>query len=47
VQEGYRNIPNWVNVEFENYRGTFERLPNIDEMDVPVPLINIIELYSK
>ncbi|ABX31487.1 RNA-binding S4 domain protein [Petrotoga mobilis SJ95] len=47
VQEGYRNIPNWLNVEIENFRGTFQRLPKIDEMDVPVPLTNIIELYSK
>lgn len=47
VQEGYRNIPSWVNVDLENLRGTFERVPKIEEMDVPVELTNIIELYSK
>ncbi|RAO99328.1 30S ribosomal protein S4 [Petrotoga sp. 9PW.55.5.1] len=47
VQEGYRNLPAWVSVDFENLKGTFERLPKIDEMDVPVSLTNIIELYSK
>ena len=47
VQEGYRNIPSWVTVDLENLRGTFDRIPKIEEMDVPVDLTNIIELYSK
>jgi small subunit ribosomal protein S4 len=39
--------PSWIDVNKEQFKGTFVRIPSIDEMDVPVDVQDIIELYSK
>ena len=41
------STPPWISVDYERYMGRFERIPTIDEMEVPVKLQDIIELYSK
>ncbi|MEA2066490.1 MAG: 30S ribosomal protein S4 [Thermotogota bacterium] len=42
-----RNTPPWLEVDFEAMKGTFVRYPEREELDVPVDLQSIIELYSK
>ncbi len=42
-----RSTPPWLEVDFDALRGTFLRAPSRDEIDVPVNLQSIIELYSK
>ncbi|KLO22619.1 30S ribosomal protein S4 [Marinitoga sp. 1197] len=37
----------WIEVDYNAFKGTFLRLPTLDEMEVPVDLQAIIELYSK
>jgi len=38
---------NWIEVDAEKFKGTFIRLPKLDELEVPVDLAAIVELYSK
>lgn len=40
-------IPSWIEVNKEQFKGTLVRIPSIEEMDVPVDVQDIIELYSK
>ncbi len=42
-----RTVPAWLSVESEALRGTVVRLPNRDEIDVPVQEHLIVELYSR
>ncbi|WGS65344.1 30S ribosomal protein S4 [Marinitoga aeolica] len=37
----------WIEVDYNAFKGSFLRLPTLDEMEVPVDLQAIIELYSK
>jgi small subunit ribosomal protein S4 len=38
----------WVEVDFDSYRGTFLRLPNLEEVtDLPVDVQAIVEFYSR
>jgi len=37
----------WLDVNTDQFKGTFVRLPKLEEMEVPVDLQAIIELYSK
>ncbi|OAA30839.1 30S ribosomal protein S4 [Kosmotoga arenicorallina S304] len=42
-----RTTPPWLEIDFEAARGTFVRFPNREEVEIPVDLQSIIELYSK
>lgn len=44
---GARTIPAWIEVDPENLRARIVRLPQRDEIDVPVQEHLIIELYSR
>ena len=44
---GGRMVPDWLEVDQENLRGTVKELPTRDEIDVPVNEMLIVELYSK
>lgn len=41
------NTPSWLEVNAEQFKGTFTRMPKMDEISVPVDVQVIIELYSK
>ena len=40
-------IPDWLDVDSENLKGTVKELPARDAIDVPVDEMLIVELYSK
>ena len=40
-------IPDWLEVDSENLKGTVKELPARDAIDVPVDEMLIVELYSK
>ena len=42
-----RVVPEWVEVDAENLKGTVKELPNREQIDVPVDVMLIVELYSK
>lgn len=42
-----RGIPEWMEVEKENFRGTLKALPNREELTMPIQEQLIVELYSK
>ena len=42
-----RVVPEWVEVDAENLKGTVKELPNREQIDVPVDEMLIVELYSK
>ena len=42
-----RLIPDWLEVDQENLKGTVKALPTREEIDVPVDEMLIVELYSK
>jgi small subunit ribosomal protein S4 len=42
-----KEIPSWLKLEREKFRGELVRVPTKDEIDVPVSLNLIIEFYSK
>ncbi|PLV55661.1 30S ribosomal protein S4 [Thermotoga sp. SG1] len=43
-----RNTVPWIEVDFDNYRGTFLRYPRLEEVtDLPVDLQTVIEFYSR
>ena len=42
-----RLVPEWLDVDQENLKGTVKELPNRDAIDVPVDEMLIVELYSK
>ncbi len=44
---GGRMVPDWLEVDQENLKGTIDHLPSREEIDVPVDEVQIIELYSK
>ena len=44
---GGRLVPEWLDVDQENLRGTVKELPSRDVIDVPVDEMLIVELYSK
>lgn len=43
----HRGIPTWLNVEMDNYRGRFVRVPTREEIHLPVQEQLIVEFYSK
>ena len=44
---GGRLVPDWLDVDAENLKGTIKELPTRDAIDVPVDEMLIVELYSK
>jgi small subunit ribosomal protein S4 len=42
-----RGVPAWLEADLPNLRGTVLRLPNRDEIDVPVQDQLVVELYSR
>ena len=44
---GGNMIPDWLEVDSENLRGTVKELPSREAIDVPVDEMLIVELYSK
>ena len=44
---GLRLVPEWIDVDQENLKGTVKELPNREAIDVPVNEMLIVELYSK
>ena len=44
---GGRLVPEWIDVDQENLKGTLKELPNREAIDVPVNEMLIVELYSK
>ena len=42
-----RGIPNWIEVEKENFRGIVKALPNREDLTMPIQVQLIVELYSK
>ena len=44
---GGRMVPDWLEVDQENLKGTVKELPAREEIDVPVDEMLIVELYSK
>jgi small subunit ribosomal protein S4 len=44
---GSRLVPEWLDVDQENLKGTVKELPSREVIDVPVNEMLIVELYSK
>ena len=44
---GGRLVPEWLDVDAENLKGTIKELPTREVIDVPVDEMLIVELYSK
>ena len=44
---GSRLVPDWLESDKENLRGTVKELPKREAIDVPVNEMLIVELYSK
>ena len=43
---GGRLVPEWMDVDIENFKGTIKNLPTREMIDVPVDEMLIVELYS-
>lgn len=44
---GRRLVPEWMDTDIENLKGTIKNLPTREMIDVPVDEMLIVELYSK
>ncbi len=44
---GARLVPEWLDQDIENFKGTVKQLPTREMIDVPVDEMLIVELYSK
>ena len=44
---GGRIVPEWIDVDQDNFNGTVKNLPTREMIDVPVNEMLIVELYSK
>jgi len=44
---GGRLVPEWLDVDAENLKGSVKELPSREVIDVPVNEMLIVELYSK
>ena len=45
--KGGRLVPEWLEADLENLKGTVKELPKREAIDVPVDEMLIVELYSK
>ena len=41
------NIPSWLNLDSENFKGQVLELPRHDDISMPIEVSLIVELYSK
>ena len=44
---GGRLVPEWMDVDIENFKGMIKNLPTREMIDIPVDEMLIVELYSK
>jgi len=44
---GNKNVPAWLELDRENFRGRVLRLPKREEIDTPVQEQLIVEFYSR
>ena len=44
---GGRLVPEWMEADIDNFKGTIKNLPTREMIDVPVDEMLIVELYSK
>ena len=44
---GGRLVPEWMEVDMENLKGTIKNFPTREMIDAPVDEMLIVELYSK
>ena len=44
---GGRLVPEWMDVDIDNFKGTVKNLPTREMIDVPINEMLIVELYSK
>lgn len=44
---GGRLVPEWIDMDLENLKGSIKELPTREMIDVPVDEMLIVELYSK
>ena len=44
---GGRLVPEWMDADIDNFKGTIKNLPTREMIDVPVDEMLIVELYSK
>lgn len=42
-----RLVPEWMDADLENFKGTIKELPTREMIDVPVDEMLIVELYTK
>ena len=42
-----RGVPNWMEIEKENFKGALKALPNREDLTMPIQEQLIVELYSK
>lgn len=42
-----KGVVPWMEVDYDQFRGTLVRLPNLEEVGLPVDVQSIVELYSK
>ncbi|AOT71195.1 30S ribosomal protein S4 [Geosporobacter ferrireducens] len=47
LAEAAANVPNWVQVSFENLEGKVVALPTREDIDIPIAEHLIVELYSR
>ena len=42
-----KNVAPWLEVNYDLFKGTFTRMPEREEIDLPIDVQDIVELYSK
>jgi small subunit ribosomal protein S4 len=42
-----RGTPSWLDIDFDGFKATLLRLPNLEEIQLPLDVQSIVELYSK
>jgi small subunit ribosomal protein S4 len=42
-----RGIPDWIEIDKGNFKGTLKALPNREDLTMPVQEQLVVELYSK
>jgi len=42
-----RGTPSWLDIDFDGFKATILRLPNLEETQLPLDVQSIVELYSK
>ncbi|MCD6239598.1 MAG: 30S ribosomal protein S4 [Thermotoga sp.] len=42
-----RQIPSWIEVDFDKFSGKFDHAPASEEVNLPINIRHVVELYSK